>query len=436
MSDKNSGWTGFVDRIRALNPRDGRLRTGIRTIRTAWRVPYTKARRRRLKLDTIIGVTGSCGKSTTSRLIDAALADEEGVFLGYGKNTIEGVRGSMFRIPSNAKIWVQEISGHTHEGMKESVEFAKPTVGVVTTIGTDHITNFKSAEDIAIAKRQLVEALPENGHAILNADDPLVSAMAERTRANIVTYGKSADADIRLISSRSGYPERLTLRLCAGEEIVDVSTRFVGERWTTSILAAIATAYAVGVPLKNAADAVGKVEPLQFKDDVYVHDGMTFMADAFKAPYWTMESSVDIVKAANAARKVMIIGTISDYRGAARAKYMGTAKAALDAAQIVIFFGHHSQRVRRLKADYPDRLFMFETYEELAVFLRDTLKKGDFIYIKASGADHLERIVLACEKPIVCHLTSCGISVTCNHCKHLYGKKPWYRRWHSRWTQA
>ncbi|MDA4848000.1 Mur ligase family protein [Hoeflea poritis] len=390
-----------------------------------------------MHLDAVIAITGSCGKSTTAKLTAAALERRQGVFLGYGKNTPSGIRGAMFKMSSSARIWVQEVSGHEHDAMKEALDFVRPTIGVVTTIGMDHISNFESTEDIAVSKGQLVEILPPDGHAILNADDPLVSAMAGRTRAEVITFGSKADADIRLVSSSSAFPERLELRVCAGNEVVDIATQFVGERWTTSILAALATAHVLNVPLKQAAAGIKKVEPLRFKDEVYIHNGMTFIADTFKAPLWTMQSSVDIVKTASAARKVMIIGTISDYRGSARAKYARTAKAALDAAQLVIFFGHHSQRVRRLKADYPDRLFMFETYEELAAFLGDALKKGDLIYIKASGADHLERIVLASEKkPIACHLTNCGRSYTCNHCKYLYGNRRWYRRLLTRKAQA
>ncbi|MCY6383473.1 Mur ligase family protein [Hoeflea prorocentri] len=412
-----------------LNSRDGRLRSSIRAVRKGWKKIYAEWRRKRIHLDSIIAVTGSCGKSTTTKLTAAALAEKPGVYLGYGKNTPKGIRGAMFRMPASAKIWVQEVSGHKHDAMETSVRFIRPTIGVVTTIGMDHISNFDSPEDIAVSKGQLVEALPENGHAILNADDPLVAAMAGRTHANVITFGKAPDADIRLVSSSHGYPERLNLRVCAGEEVVDVPTRFVGERWTTSVLAALAAAHAVGVPLKQAAAGIETVEPLRFKDDVYTHNGMTFIVDSYKAPLWTVQSSVDIVAAAKAQRKVMIFGTISDYRGSARGKYVRSAKSALEAAQLVIFYGRHSQRVRRLKADYPDRLFMFETYKELTAFLRGALKAGDLIYIKASGsADHLERIVLDHKKPVICELTDCSRPYTCNHCRHLHGKKRWFSR--------
>ncbi len=417
-----------AERIKWLNRREGPLRSCLRFVRKGWKKLYAQARRRRIKLDTIVGITGSCGKSTTTNLISAALQNKEGVYLGLGKNTPTGVRGSVFKMPWSTKIWVQEISGHTYEHMRESLAFARPTIGVVTTIGLDHVSNYNSTEDIALSKGQLIEALPEDVHAILNADDPQVAAMAERATANIVTFGKASNADIRLVSSKSAYPQLLTLKVQAGDETVDVPTNFVGERWATSVLAALATAHAMGVSLKEAATGIATVKPLLFKDDIHTIGGLTFIADTHKAPYWTVPTSIDIVTAAKADRKVMIFGTISDYRGSARNKYVNSAKSALEVADLVIFYGRQAQRVRRLKDDYPDRLFMFETYKELMGFLRGALEVGDLIYIKASGADHLERIVIEFKEPIACHRDNCGKLFTCNHCRRLFGRKRWFRR--------
>ncbi|MFN3546051.1 MAG: Mur ligase family protein [Mesorhizobium sp.] len=406
--------------LAALNPRDGVVRKAVRAVRLNWKTPFANLKRRTARFETVIGVTGSAGKSTTSRLIAAVLAAESVVHLGAGINTTNGIRKTLLRPARKARIWVQEISGHERDAMKASVDFVRPTVGVVTTIGMDHLGHYKSPEAIADGKAQLVEALPASGLAILNADDPLVMAMASRTPARIVTYGRHSEANVRLLSCAVGYPERLSMRVGIGGEEFEVKTRFIGERWVTSILAAVATAHALGVKPDRIAELIGRVEPELFKDDVHIHSGVTFIVDTHKAPYWTIQSSIDILAAADAPRKLMLIGTISDYRGTARRKYVAVAKAALAEAQIVIFYGPQAERVRRLKPEYQDRLFTFETFDMLMPFLKATLRQDDMIYIKGSRIDHLERAMLDYESPISCHVTSCEKFYTCNQCKYLH----------------
>ncbi|MEM6460919.1 MAG: Mur ligase family protein [Pseudomonadota bacterium] len=409
--------------LKALNARDSKIRSGLRFLRKGWKQPAAQLRRKHVKPVDIVAVTGSAGKSTTTRIIAAALSNKSDVFHAFGRNTADGIRRSFLTMPRNSKIWVQEVSGHTYEAMEESLQFIKPTVGVVTMIGMDHISHYKTKEAIADSKGQLVEVLPSHGFAVLNADDPLVAQMAGRTSAKVVTFGEHPGADVRLISHRHGLPERLTLRVSIGNQVTDVKTRFVGPRWTVSVMAAIAAVYALGVSLEETAVLIGQVEPELFKDDVYVHDGVTFVMDSYKAPVWSMETSIEILRASNARRKLMLIGSLSDYRGSARPKYVQSARAALEVAQIVMFYGPHAQRVRRLVPEFPDRIFMFETFPELLAFVKQTLVNGDVFYVKASGADHLERIMYEFQKPILCGLTNCKKLFTCNHCKYLYRKQ-------------
>ncbi|WP_187969784.1 Mur ligase family protein [Aquibium microcysteis] len=414
-------YRGRTDGILAtLVPRDAAVRRAIRFVRTKWRLPLANLLRRRARFDAVIGVTGSAGKSTTCRLVASVLAKADTVHLGVGINTPDGIRRRFLQAPSGARYWVQEISGHEHEAMRSSLAFVRPTLGVVTTIGMDHIAHHKSIEAIAEAKVQLVEVLPPDGIAILNADDPLVAAMAARTRARVITYGRREGADVRLVSRSSGYPRRLAMQLRVDGEDIQVPTRFVGARWETSVLAAMAAAHALGVDLQAAAAAIGAVEPEPFKDQVEVHAGVTYIVDALKAPYWTIASSIEILASAEAERKLMLFGTISDYRGTARTKYVTAAKEALAEAEIVIFYGPHAERVSRLKPTYPGRLFTFDDFNVLMAFLDETLRPGDLLSIKSSGADHLERVALDRSKPVACRLSDCRRLFSCGHCKHLY----------------
>ena len=406
---------------------DGAVRKRIRFLRLGWKAKLAEKRRSNRTFDHIVTVTGSVGKSTTTRLLGEIARSQGVVHVGSGSNNPDGIRGAFLKCPTGARIWVQETSGHNKDAINSCLQFIQPNIAIVTRIGMDHISSLGSMENIAAVKGLSVEALPADGTAVLNLDDPLVAAMKERTAAKTITFGEHEQADIRLVHASFNWPERLNMIVEEAGHQVAVHSNLIGMRWTTSLLAAIAGARAMGIPLEVAASAVTKVQPEIYKDSLHEKAGVAFILDCFKAGYWTIPSSIATPKAAKAVRKVAVIGTISDYKGAARPKYVETAKLALDAADIVIFFGHHAQRVRRLLPDYPDRLFMFETYAELAQFFSGTARQGDLVYVKSSHSDHLERIWHNFEKPVTCEIDHCGKLTTCNHCKYLY-RRHWRKR--------
>ncbi|HEV1285555.1 MAG TPA: UDP-N-acetylmuramoyl-tripeptide--D-alanyl-D-alanine ligase, partial [Bryobacteraceae bacterium] len=152
---------------------------------------------RRTWAGSVVGVTGSAGKTTTKDVIAEMLATEMKTAKTVGNlNNHVGVPLSLLRLDENARIAVIEM-GMNHAGeIRHLAEIAKPDVGVVTNVGYAHMEAFESIEEIAAAKRELIDALPESGTAVLNADDPRVAAMAGGKK-KVVLYGLAAEAHIR-----------------------------------------------------------------------------------------------------------------------------------------------------------------------------------------------------------------------------------------------
>ena len=296
----------------------------------------------------------------------------------------------------------------------------RPHIGVVTRVAYDHYTSFRSLEATAREKARLVEALPATGTAVLNADDPRVMAMQERTKARVITYGLSEEAMVRASDLASAWPEPLSLWVTYGGERRRVETQLLGEHWASAVLAALATGIAMGVPFPEAVGALRGVPPVY--DRLSPHrmaDGVTFIQDSWKAPLYTIPPTLRFLETASAPRKVIIIGAISDFPGSASPKYRQVAKQALKVADQVIFVGRWAANA--LKGASPQdasRLLPFDNIYKLRSFLRDFLIPGDLVLLKSSAsADHLERLVLDWEREFPCWRLKCGRIISCTACR-------------------
>lgn len=376
---------------------------------------------RRLTLDhvTFIGVTGSCGKTTTIALSEAVLSPVGRCFTGVGSSRWLAAE-TILSVGTSTKFCLQELHASFPGIIGESLCLLKPQIGIVTTIGGDHYRSYRSLEARALEKGQLVESLPENGFAILNADNPHVINMAERTRARLMTFGVSPHADLRATEVSSVWPDRLSMKVAHRGETVRVETLLVGEHWVTAVLAAIAVGVVSGIDLKNCAEAVKGVEPVFGRYSVHRRsDDAAYVLDTHKSPLWTIGQGLAFVRTAQAPRKTIVFGFISDYAGKAGRVYRNAARSALQVADRVIFVGEHSQHVSQLRQGQArNKLFSFETSFQASAFLASDKKAGELIYVKAMFSDHLERVMLSQLEEVVCWRERCGEWAPCTHCSN------------------
>lgn len=341
-----------------------------------------------------IGVTGSCGKTTTAQLVAAVLGTRH-----TGRTTPGHYKMSPFvertivstRPRDGFCIVEMTIANRGRRVFDETLALLRPSIGVVTVIGSDHLGIFRSPEAAAAQKGRLVECLPEGGTAVLNADDPLVRAMAQRTRARVLSYGLAEDAVLRATNVSARWPERLSFTVHHEGNTAEVRTQLCGAHLVTNVLAALATGVALGIPLEEAARAIATVPPFEFRLCPAEHpDGFTIVRDDYKAPLWSIPAALDFMRNATAKRKVIVLGTLSDYAGSSGRTYLRVAQQALAVADRVVFVGNHSAKV--LKAKRGDALQAFYSPEAAAEHLHAWLAPGDLVLLKGSPIDQLERI--------------------------------------------
>ncbi|WP_114946228.1 aminoacyl-tRNA hydrolase [Microvirga calopogonii] len=344
-----------------------------------------------------IGVTGSTGKTTTKDLIHAILSTR---FTGHKSRANDNlaVHETIYQVRPSHAYCVQEIAaaiGGQRVALERPLDLVRPRIGVVTNIGTDHIGAFGSIEEIAAEKGKLIAMLPQDGVAVLNADDPNVLAMRSRFRGKAVTYGLSPDAMVRAENIDGAWPNRLAFECLHDGGRYRIQTQLCGKHWVPCVLAALSVGLELGVPLADAARAVSSVMPNKRRmEPISGARGITFIRDDIKASLNSIPPALEFMKDARASRKIIVIGTISDYTGNSETTYKRVAKSALEAADMVIFVGPKASKCSKVKNTLRgNSLWIFASVAQARDHLDKVLQAGDLVLLKASErADRFDLI--------------------------------------------
>jgi aminoacyl-tRNA hydrolase len=383
---------------------------------------------KRLRTVCFVGITGSAGK-TTAKDLSANILRLEGDCYSTPRslNYSNGIAQLLLRVRPRHRFCVLELSGGNPGELDRPLRLFTPNIAVLTLIARDHFKAFKSLEAIAREKGKLVSALPADGVAVLNIDDPLVRAIGESCNRKVIWVGEADGATIRLLTARSTWPEPLTLEIQYEGEKSEVKTGFHGKHLALSVLSALGVGLAAGIPLKSAIAAVATVKPAEGRMEIVSNeDGVTFVRDDWKAPHWSLSAPLEFMAEAEAQRKIVIIGTLSDYSLSASKLYPKVATQALEVGEIVIFVGPHAHRAAKATCDTGvENLHTFSEIREASAFLNALLEPGDLVLLKGSNkADHLVRLIYNTYKPVSCWVGRCGIQNFCGDCPRLYKLVP------------
>lgn len=275
-----------------------------------------------------------------------------------------------------------------------TVRQLSPDISVVTTVGQDHYTSFRTLEAVAEEKGLLVEHTRNGGTAVLNLDDHYVAAMAKRTHEHVLTFGINKDADVCASDISATWPERLSLTVSYQGASIRIDTGLFGELWVMSVLAAVAAALAAGISLADCASALCDIDPVNRRMSFHlVPAGARVISDCNKAPYWGVFKTIHLLADATAPRKTLVVGSISDVPGSSGAKYRQIAREGLKMADRVIFVGVHAVSVRKIiSPENASRLFAFDAIQDAARYLEADVMPEELILIKSGKKEHLERL--------------------------------------------
>jgi UDP-N-acetylmuramoyl-tripeptide--D-alanyl-D-alanine ligase len=283
---------------------------------------------------TVIGLTGSSGKTTTKDLV-AGLLDRLGPTIATAGsfNNELGLPYTVLRATAETRYLVLEMGARGVGHIRYLCELAPPHIGVVVNVGVSHIGEFGSVEAIAEAKGELVEALPPAGIAVLNADDPRVRAMSARTRAEVVFAGESAAAAVRALDVTLDDRGRAAYTLLYQGGATPVRLAAAGRHQVGNSLLAAAVALRLGLSPAEVADVfTGLRLASERRMDVFDRpDGVTVIDDSYNANPDSMAAALRALVAIAAGRRtVAVLGYMAELGDQERAGHEEVGRLAAD----------------------------------------------------------------------------------------------------------
>ncbi|MFG2644169.1 UDP-N-acetylmuramoyl-tripeptide--D-alanyl-D-alanine ligase [Streptomyces sp. NPDC048370] len=360
----------------------------------------------------VVALTGSAGKTSTKDLIAQVLQRHAPTVWTPGSlNNEIGLPLTALRASDDTQHLVLEMGARGIGHIRYLTGLTPPRIGLVLNVGTAHIGEFGGREQIAQAKGELVEALPpadKGGVAVLNADDPLVRAMATRTHARVTLFGESDEAVVRAENVRLTATGQPSFRLHTPTGCSDVTLRLYGEHHVSNALAAAAVAHELGMPVEEIATALSEAGTLsRWRMEVTERpDGVTIVNDAYNANPESMRAALRALASmgraaqAQGGRTWAVLGKMAELGDASLAEHdaVGRLAVRLNVSKLVAV-GDREASWLQLGAynegSWGEESVHVSDAQAAVDLLRSELRPGDVVLVKASRSVGLEQVALA-----------------------------------------
>lgn len=259
----------------------------------------------------LVGITGSCGKTTTKDIIAALLPER----LGHGKNAgnlnnLYGLPLGLLRRRPGLDIYICEMGMSVPGEMSRLSRMAKPDLAVFTNIHGVHLMNFSSVREIAEAKAEMLEGLTAGGNIVANAEDPEVMRIANRSRRKIITFGFEDGADFRAVEIVDKGISGLDFKLLAGGKSIPIESPLPGTHNLQNLLAAIATGAALGLEPEELIAGINRIELSPYRSNIVeFEEGWTLYDDAYNSNPVALRKTIQaLVRSNGYLRRIVVLG--------------------------------------------------------------------------------------------------------------------------------
>lgn len=342
-----------------------------------------------------VGITGSIAKTSSKEAIAAVLAGRYRTLKSQGNENNEiGLPLTVLRLDRTVEALVLEMGMYVEGEIADLVRIGRPRIGVVTAVQPVHLSRMGSIEAIELEKGRLVEGLPGDGVAVLNADDPRVARMAARTPARVLTYGLGpADVEAAAVEPAGTKGMRFRLRTPAGER--DAAIPVVGRHAVHNALAAAAVGLAAGLDLDEVVRGLAGTTTPEHRGELIRLGGVTIVDDTYNAAPASMFAALDLL-AGLRGRRVAVLGEMLELGEQSAEGHRAVGRAAAAVVDLLVVVGEGAMGIAEgaLEAGLePERMLAAGDRETARELLAPRLVAGDVVLVKASRGIELDRLV-------------------------------------------
>ncbi|MEJ5251210.1 MAG: UDP-N-acetylmuramoyl-tripeptide--D-alanyl-D-alanine ligase [Chthonomonadetes bacterium] len=349
----------------------------------------------------VVGITGSAGKTTTKEMTAAALSARHVVLKSpENLNTEIGLPLAIAQLEAHHTVAVLEMAMRGLGQIDWLTYIARPRIGVITNIGWAHLELLGSRDNIALAKSEILNRLPEDGVAVLNADDDYFDFCRRQAPCRVVSFGQHHAATVRAVKVHVGEDGRVQCVVRYGREHVPLHVPVPGLHHLSNALAALAVAVSLDVPLAEAAQSLQGMPSLHQRMQVHhTPKEITVLDDTYNANPASVNAALHTLeRMANGCRRVVVLGDMLELGEEAPRLHREVGhEVARIGAQVLVAVGNYAEEVIRgaQQSKNPPVCLVFADSQTAAQNIGRWLQKGDVVLVKGSRALQMEQVVKA-----------------------------------------
>ncbi|MBI1919256.1 UDP-N-acetylmuramoyl-tripeptide--D-alanyl-D-alanine ligase [Candidatus Microgenomates bacterium] len=344
--------------------------------------------RQRKKL-TVIGVTGSFGKSSTKEFVAQVLSEKFKVLKTPGsQNTPIGIAKTIIKgLRKDTQVLVVEIGAYKIGEIEEVCQIIKPSIGILTGISAQHLSLFGSIDNIIQAKYELIKSLPKNGLAVFNSNNLYCRELYQKTKINKLRYGFSQESDVKVKDWKVN-PQDLRFTFQIGRTRQSVKINLLGRHNVENLLPAILVAHHLGMTLIQIKKALEKISYLPLTMQPIKFMNAMFIDDTFNASPEGVNAAFDYLKVFKKRRKILILTSLIELGKEADKVHENLGREAGNIFDIVYLTNNNFAQsfADGLKRGKKTTNFRIAGSKEIKEMLLGNIEKGDVVLFEGKEA--------------------------------------------------
>lgn len=347
----------------------------------------------------IIGITGSIGKTTTKEYTSCLLSHTLKVLKSEGNfNNHLGVPLSLLKLEDGHDVAILEMAMSSPGEIRTLTRIAPPDIAVITNINPVHLQFFKNIEEIALAKKEILDGARKDGTAVLNGDDSLVSKIAKDWKGKTLLFGLSEKCDVRAQNIQKSGWEGMAFELIYGKIKAEVRIPFFTKSALFNVLAAAAAGLALSVPLDSLLRGVKDLKPLPMRGVHYsLRDSIHLIDDSYNSNPTALKAALKGLAELPAKRKIAVLGDMLELGEREVEFHFEAGKQASEWKWDLLIavgpLGRHMVEGALSGGMTKDRVFHFEDSEAAGEKIWSFVREGDLVLVKGSRGIEMDKVV-------------------------------------------